>query len=72
MMFRNLQPFELKQLDSLLNTHSYILQNHSGIDLPTEQVPRSYPYHIKPKQETQKQQRINKTLEKYFNSLKQA
>ena len=67
MMFRNLQPFELKQLDSVLNAHSYILQNHLGIDLPTEQIPRCYPYHIKPERETQDKERIAKTIKKFVS-----
>ena len=71
MMFRNLQPFELKQLDSVLNTHSYILQNHPGINLPTLQTPRSTPVIYNRSQKTTcKEKRIAETIQNFIKKQK--
>ena len=69
MLFRNeFHTLEgLIEISSLIDCHSFILQNHSGINLQPEQVPRSYPYHIKRKKPTADEIRIAETIENYIN-----
>ena len=62
MPFRNLSFIEIKELASLIDSHSYLLQEHFGSDLPFERKPCSN-YIPKPtKKEIENQERIKKTI----------
>ena len=70
-MFRNeFHTLEGLQISTLIDTHSFVLQSHYGTILPTEQVPRSYPYHIKRKKPTADEIRIAETIKNF--KIKQA
>ena len=58
MLFRNLSYMEIKEISSLIDSHSFLLQNHFGDNLPFERVSsKSYPI----KETLTKEDQLNKT-----------
>lgn len=67
MLFRNLHTLEeLKEASSLIDTHSYLLQEHYGNNLPTLITPRTQEYKKTPKI-NKDNDRINQIIKEFTN-----